>query len=238
MKLAVVTDFDGTLMHQDVGDYLMEELGVTDLPEVRQMSRLVREKKIGSMEWIKVAYAKLDGQKQTVDQLLGQVHLRSGAESFLDFCQDRDIPVTILSDGMEYYVHSIVNQLQLNIQDIIVNPIRYREDGSYELGLQNANEACRWCGCCKSEAVRKIKSDDYRIIYIGDGSSDYFGSSFADWIFARGSLAHYLEQDGTPFYPFETFHDIMAVLAPEIESFEQGIADRKSDKAHPFCRFS
>ncbi|WP_248928162.1 MtnX-like HAD-IB family phosphatase [Paenibacillus hamazuiensis] len=238
MKLAVVTDFDGTLMHQDVGDYLMEHLRVMEEPGTEEIRRLFREKKIGSFEWIKVAYSFLEPHQARIDKLLDEVYLRDGAETFLQFCRDGGIPVTVLSDGMEYYVRRILERERVPVDRVIVNPIRFDKHGRYELGLQNDNEACRWCGCCKANVVRSMKAQGRRIVYIGDGSSDYFGSSFADWVFARGSLARYLQNDGIDYYPFESFHDVLDVLRHHLAEFEAGTAARRIDSSHPQCRFA
>lgn len=56
-KIAVVTDFDGTLMGQDVGDVLMEGLDVLNEPKAIEASRHFREKKVGSLAWIEAAYS-------------------------------------------------------------------------------------------------------------------------------------------------------------------------------------
>jgi 2-hydroxy-3-keto-5-methylthiopentenyl-1-phosphate phosphatase len=236
-QLAVVTDFDGTLMHQDVGDEIMHALGVFREPAAIEASGRVARREIGSMEWIKVAYSFLAGRKEEVDRVIANVHPRRGALDFLRFCREHGIPVTILSDGMEYYITEIVRKFGIRAERIIANPIRYREDGTYELGLQNPNEACRWCGCCKAAVVRQLKAEGYRIVYIGDGTSDYYGSSFADWVFARGSLERYLRQEGTPHFRFETFDDVLAELQPNLDAFRQGTMPRRLRGANAFCRF-
>jgi 2-hydroxy-3-keto-5-methylthiopentenyl-1-phosphate phosphatase len=237
-QLAVVTDFDGTLMLEDVGDFLMDRLKVREQPETKLVSRMFKEKKIGSLEWIKVAYTFLAPHQQIIDDLLTQVRLREGALEFLEFCRKMSIPVTVLSDGMEYYVRKLLDRYDIQVEQVIVNPIRYTGQGGYELGTQNRNEACRWCGCCKAEVVRSMKESGRQIVYIGDGSSDFYGSSFADWVFARGSLTGYLQQDEVPYYPFESFYDVLSVLENGISAFRAGTAPKRLDRVHPFCRFA
>ncbi|MCY9691790.1 HAD family hydrolase [Paenibacillus alginolyticus] len=94
-KIAVVTDFDGTLMEQNVGGVLMEGLDVLDEPQVPLASRLFREKKVGSLAWIEAAYPMLAGRQEQVDKLIESVHLRDGARDFIDFCQQKDVSVTV-----------------------------------------------------------------------------------------------------------------------------------------------
>ncbi|MNI09174.1 2-hydroxy-3-keto-5-methylthiopentenyl-1-phosphate phosphatase [compost metagenome] len=236
-KLAVVTDFDGTLMEHDVGVEVMNALGVVDNPKVDEAIARYRNKEIGSLEWIKIAYPLLEGKQEQVDQVLKRVHLRDGAVEFLRFCKEQGIPVTILSDGMLYYIEQLLTHNDIVVDQVISNPITYTMDGQFHFDVQNRNEACTWCGCCKAGVVRELKEQGWDIIYIGDGSSDYYGSSYADWVFARSSLARYLKEEGTGYYPFQTFHDVLEVMAPHIESFRQGTAELKLNKTNSFCKF-
>lgn len=235
--LHVVTDFDGTLMHEDVGDLLMQSLGVLEEEGAREASRLMKERKAGSRAWIYGAYPYLKGKKEQVDRVIGQVRPRDGAAEFLDFCTRSGIPVTILSDGMAYYIERSLERHGLQVQEVVVNPIRYGEDGSYELAAENRNPACDWCGCCKAGTVRKLKESGAQVIYIGDGSSDYLGSGFADWVFARAELARYMQEAGDVFFPFESFHDVLAVVEPQLEAFRTGRAGGRRGVPNTFCKF-
>ncbi|WP_171682502.1 MtnX-like HAD-IB family phosphatase [Paenibacillus planticolens] len=237
-KIAVVTDFDGTLMEQDVGDELMLAMDVLTQPQVVEASRLFGAKKAGSLAWINAAYPLLEGRQEQVDRVLERVSLRDGAQRFIDFCEQKEVPVTVLSDGMQYYIERILSREQVKVSQVIANPINYLPDGQFQFGVQNSNEACKWCGCCKASVVKQLKEDGWQVIYIGDGSSDYYGSGFADWIFARASLAGYLMEEGTLFYPFETFHDILNVLSSNWERYANGTADRRLSGRFPAaCTF-
>ena len=236
-QLVVVTDFDGTLMEQDVGATLMKELGVEDRPDVRGKLERFLNKEIGSREWIHTSYGLLGDRQKEVDAIADRMNLRDGAEEFLAYCKNKSIPVTILSDGMKYYIDRIMAANHVTVDSVISNPIQYGEDGAYTLETQNTNPACSWCGCCKSGVVRKLKEEGNRVIYIGDGSSDIYGSSYADWIFARSSLARYLTREEISFYPFATFHDILKVVREREEHFLTGSPERREPAGHSFCKF-
>ncbi|WP_409342332.1 MtnX-like HAD-IB family phosphatase [Paenibacillus sp. MBLB4367] len=237
-NLVIVTDFDGTLMKEDVGDILMKELGVMERPETQEVTRKFIDRELGTMKWIEVAYSFLEGKQKEVDALLENVSPRQGALRFLDFCSERGIPVIILSDGMAYYIEKLTRKFDIQVQEVISNPIRYLPDGGYSLGFQNPNESCRWCGCCKADAVRRVKETGSKVVYIGDGVSDLYGSGFADWIFARHTLARFLTDSGEQYYPFETFDDILDVFARDYEAFSEGTAARKRSIENTFCRFA
>ncbi|GIP31089.1 MtnX-like HAD-IB family phosphatase [Paenibacillus sp. J2TS4] len=237
-QLTVVTDFDGTLMEQDVGDLLMKTAGVVNEAAAKEAYRSFEAGEIGSMEVARTSYSFLANRKSVVDEVIRQVSPREGAVEFLEFCHRNGVPVTVLSDGMEYYIKQIIHQMNLKVDQVISNPIYYTEEGGYRLGFQNPNEACQWCGCCKAEVVRNIKRQGSRVLYIGDGTSDYYGSGFADWIFARARLARYLDEAEEVYFPFTTFHDVLNVLEPNLDQFRSGEALGKRKVPNTFCRFN
>ncbi len=237
-SLQVIVDFDGTLMKQDVGDTLMERLRISEHPQAVENLRRVVGGEAGSSEWIKVHYGLLEGRQEEVDRVLASIYPREGAARFLEFCRSRQIPVHVLSDGMLYYIEKLLRHHGLTVDHIEANPITYDESGSYMLGLQNQNTACSWCGCCKAEYVRKLKQEGSRIIYIGDGSSDIFGSAFADWVFARAALAKHRKTQRDEYYPFETFHDVLEVLELNLSGFLSGEIASQTAAVSERCKFS
>ncbi|UJF32400.1 MtnX-like HAD-IB family phosphatase [Paenibacillus hexagrammi] len=237
-KIAVVTDFDGTLMEQDVGSTIMKQLGVEQESQLIEVLARFKRKEIGSYTWIEASTPLLEGKREQVDRLIEDKELRDGALDFLSFCKGEQVPVTILSDGLIYYIERILDRLQVEAEQVISNPITYSDNGELRYGLQNDNAACKWCGCCKASVVRKLKQDGWSIIYIGDGGSDYYGSAFADWIFARSSLVRYLTEEGTEFYPFQTFWDVLEVVQRNWNDFLAGTAPRRLNVRVPAaCSF-
>ena len=236
-KFVVVTDFDGTLMEQDVSDAIMEALGIDRTPELKAVVERIWAGTAGSKEWLTTGYRMVEGRQAEVDEVLKGIVPRAGAHDLVDFCQARGIQLVVLSDGMEYYIEHLMAKHELVADEVIVNPIRFEADGSFTLELQNRNAACSWCGCCKADVVRQWRAEGAHIIYIGDGFSDMFGSMFADTVFARSSLARYLQEQGQPYYPFETFHDVLKVLGPIVDESNQALKERVN-RVHPFCKFA
>lgn len=236
--LHVVADFDGTLMHQDVGDEIVYALGLEERPETKEVSRLFMEKKIGTAEWIKTVFAFLEGRQAEVDAVIDRMRPRDGVFEFLRFCREQEIPVTILSEGMKYYIDRLLARHGIEVAGVVSNPIGYLESGQFYLNLQNDNPACAWCGCCKAGKVRSMRQAGARVIYLGDGVSDFYGSRFADWIFARGSLAQYLSKRGETYFPFETFHDVLNVLQSRWTEFRSGVSDPARSMEAEMCKFA
>jgi 2-hydroxy-3-keto-5-methylthiopentenyl-1-phosphate phosphatase len=51
-----------------------------------------------------------------------------------------------------------------------------------------------------------------RLVYVGDGRSDFCVSARADILFAKAGLATYAASLNRPHHTFETFHDVTARL--------------------------
>ncbi len=61
------------------------------------------------------------------------------------------------------------------------------------------------------------RADGRTLAYVGDGWSDRCAARAADLVFARAGLARYLDDEGTPYVPFEDFHDVRAGLVAYLD---------------------
>ena len=55
--------------------------------------------------------------------------------------------------------------------------------------------------------------DGRPLVFVGDGWSDRCASLACDRVFARTGLAAYLDEQGFPYEPYETFFDVAAALS-------------------------
>jgi 2-hydroxy-3-keto-5-methylthiopentenyl-1-phosphate phosphatase len=68
------------------------------------------------------------------------------------------------------------------------------------------------CSICGDKCKRRSLPDTRPLVFVGDGWSDRCASLAADRVFARTSLADYLEEQGVPFERYETLNDVAAAL--------------------------
>ena len=69
------------------------------------------------------------------------------------------------------------------------------------------------CAVCGEACKRRSLADASRYVFVGDGYSDRCAALAADRVFARDGLARYLDEQGVPYEPFETLHDVAAALS-------------------------
>jgi 2-hydroxy-3-keto-5-methylthiopentenyl-1-phosphate phosphatase len=68
------------------------------------------------------------------------------------------------------------------------------------------------CTVCRQSCKRGALPAG-EVAYVGDGYSDRCAALAADRVFARDSLARYLDEQGVPYEPFEDLRDVAAALS-------------------------
>jgi 2,3-diketo-5-methylthio-1-phosphopentane phosphatase len=209
--LAVFCDFDGTFSIQDVGSTLAQQR----LPEKR--ARLWERFSEGEFTAWSYAVALLDGlvlSEKELDRFLETIDLDPGAEALLVWCEQRDVPFQILSDGFDWNLDRLqaMNGVEF---DYRANHLEYEGD-VWRLSAGRPNAACGCgTGSCKRGLIAGYRERHPAAfcVHIGNGRvSDLCGALEADLAFAKDTLAPALDELGEAYVPFDTLHDVIAVL--------------------------
>ncbi|MFZ5828372.1 MAG: MtnX-like HAD-IB family phosphatase [Bacillota bacterium] len=226
--LVILTDFDYTITTVDVGDLLVEKLCPPSPESLRRFWR----KEIGSrLIWLdSMARVNPTEGRALADGVTIDPHFRR----FVEWTAAQGIPLAVVSDGFTFYIEQILRRESLDHLPVFAN--EWVSPG--ELAWPHANPACDWCGCCKAAVARRLRAAGSQVVFMGDGVSDLYAAGFADYIFARGRLAHHLEEQGSPFFPLDSFEEPLMLLRQHLERFQRGSMERRSTlRAHPQCRF-
>ncbi len=210
-SLAVFCDFDGTFSVQDVGATLAIRHAGERRPAV--WSRFERGE-LQAWEYNLQILGGLELPRWEVDAFLETVELDPGARQLVDWCDRRNVPFRILSDGFDYNL----NHLQV-IHGIrfayAANHLRF-DSGVWRIraGAPDPNCSCG-TGTCKRgriEALRRL-APGVTIVHIGNGRvSDTCGALAADVAFAKDSLATELDRLGEPYEHYATLSDVIDPL--------------------------
>lgn len=226
--LVVLSDFDYTISQVDVGDLIVQSL----CPPSEETLRRDAAGEIGSREWYLDTMARADMAEALA--LADTVEVDPHFPPFVQWCKEQGIPLAVVSDGFGYYIEHILRKNGLGGLPVFCNEMPER--GLLE--FPHGNPVCERCACCKAGVSRRVRESGARVIYVGDGTSDVYASAFADWVFAKGHLAWYLERQGTPFYRFADFADVAGVLSANLDSFRDGSAPNRCTLApSPHCKF-
>lgn len=226
--LIVLTDFDFTITQVDVGDLVVETLS----PPSAATVAAVRAGEAGSRVWWLDSMANVD--LAAAEALADTVEIDPHFPAFVHWCEQESIPLAVVSDGFGFYIHRILTRHGLGHLPVFCNEMA----GRGSLHFPHGNPACDRCGCCKAGVSRRLRAAGQRVVYIGDGTSDVYASAFADWVFAKGYLARYLQQAGTPYFHFDTFRDVASRLQSGLSAYRSGEAPgRITLPTHDHCRF-
>ncbi|HYF79955.1 MAG TPA: MtnX-like HAD-IB family phosphatase [Symbiobacteriaceae bacterium] len=226
--LVVLSDFDFTISQVDVGDLIT----MTLCPPSAETVRRVRAGEAGSRVWYLDSMVRVDLPK--AEALADAAAIDPAFPPFVQWCQQQSLPLAVVSDGFGLYISRIFRREGLSHLPVFCNEMP--EPG--RLAWPNANPVCDRCACCKPNVARRLREHGIRVVYVGDGTSDMYASAFADWVFAKGDLADFLQEQGSPFFPFDSFADVQAKLAGALPEFRSGRAPgRVTLSPSPHCRF-
>lgn len=214
MKRLILCDFDGTISTRDMGYALLNQFSSGDWETI---DREFCEGKIGSKEAYSRIAKIIKGNKGAI---LDFIRKHSSIDPyfivFYQYCQEAGIDLKIVSDGLDFYIKTILDTHRLSEIPFYANHTHF--GGAHGMGISfpHCNEECGLCGTCKKGLVQLHRKEYDSILFIGNGLSDRCGAREADFVFAKGSLYPYcIEQDITCHF-FLNFQDILSDLKKRI----------------------
>jgi alpha-galactosidase len=210
-RLAVFCDMDGTLIDQDVGASLAQRYAGALRPAA--WARYER----GELTAWDYNLEILDGLAVPEDELeafLQTIGLDPGATALMAWCEKRDVPFRVLSDGFDRNIDRLMEIHGVRF-DYEANQLRY-EGGTWRIAASHPNPGCTCgTGCCKAGRIDalRVANPGTVVAHVGNGRvSDLCGALAADVAFAKDSLAEELWRLGARYEPFETLHDVVRSL--------------------------
>jgi 2,3-diketo-5-methylthio-1-phosphopentane phosphatase len=214
MAVKVFVDFDGTISTQDVGNAFFTTFGgesCTDAIAAYKAEQLSAKdlfrREVAAIGLLHLHEAKTFLRRQEID--------RSFAD-FVAFCRSRGIELCIVSDGLDYYITTILSQHHLDDVRFFANRLEVvpERDGKARLAIAFPfdDAECTRCACCKRNIIVSTSADDDIIVYIGEGYSDRCPAQYADIVFAKDALQHFCQQKNISYFLYASFADVQSRL--------------------------
>ena len=193
--MRLVLDWDGTCTEVDSLHMVLERFGDREIYE-----RVEQELLAGRMSYRELMEAEFDTVRAPLDEvvafLLAEARLRPG------FAEAAALGPVVLSSGFVELIEPVLAREGVSLE-VRANSIDPRPDGWRIRWRDDA--LCPVCGdLCKRRGL-----PEEPIAFVGDGYSDRCAALAADRVFARDSLAAYLESIGHPFEGFDDLHDVL-----------------------------
>ncbi len=214
MRIVILSDFDGTIIHSDGFEELLKIYAKTEYPSL--MSAFNQER-IDSETLLKRGFDALLQRATLADlnQTLDKIQVDPSFPLLAKFCKENEYELIIVSDGLDWYIKRILGRYGLENLPTITNIVAF-DDNHVRLSFPWRDMQCRIChghyGTCKGKVVREYKNNGAYVAIIGDGLTDRCGIYDADLIFAKSKLKTYCSGAGYPFCEFHDFTDIINAL--------------------------
>ena len=204
----VFCDFDGTITRVDATDAVLEAFA---LPAWREWEDRWMNGEITSQECLSRQVELIRADRDTLIQFAAGLPIDEGIVALERLCIELNIPLTIVSDGLDVVVEAVLRRHGLLHLRVFSNHLRWSETGgpslSFPFGTPDCESGAGTCKCALTWAGPLS-----RPVYIGDGRSDFCVSAKVKTVFAKGALQEWCEAQETAHLPFETLSDVVQRL--------------------------
>ncbi|HOI41954.1 MAG TPA: HAD-IB family phosphatase [Elusimicrobiales bacterium] len=200
MKWAAVSDFDGTLTLEDVGDAILTEFGVFTAEDIERSYAPGQ-----SVEtWMRRGFARLSASRREIESfILRAMKPRRGLRAFSGFCSRRRIPFDIVSGGADIYARPLLRAWGVKARSSFGRARRRGRGWDVEYADLRGSTLPAF----KESRVRHYKKSGRRVLFCGDAPSDLRAAALADKVYAAGRLRALCRARGIK---FSTLTDLAA----------------------------
>ncbi len=208
MKTLVQCDFDGTITEQDVSFLLLDAFANGDW---RRLLDEYRESKMSVGFFNSKAFAMVKANRQTLLEFVkNEVRIRAGFHELLAYCRRKDFRFVIVSNGLDFYIEAILRDTGIDNIEVLAAQTHFGPKGIKVKYI--GPEGNQIQDDFKEAYIRLFLSRGYRIVYVGNGTSDALSAKQAHHIFATGELLTHFEETNPNCTPFADLNDVVRGL--------------------------
>src|SRR5882672_3580980 len=112
MKPLVLVDFDGTIVHQDATDLILERFA---LPEWREVEQEWVAGRIGSRECLARQVDLVRASAAEMDGLIESIEIDPAFSTFTALCRELGYSVVVGSDGLDRVIAAILSRAGIEV---------------------------------------------------------------------------------------------------------------------------
>ena len=206
---AVLTDFDDTAAVQNVAELLLNQFGD---PTWQELRRQFRAGQLTLMGYQEVTFRNIQADRAEMQAYVKEhATLRPHFKELWDHCQTHQVPLAIVSHGLDFYIEALLEKEGLPQIPVYAVHTSFASQGiTYE--YRYACPGQEHLGNSKALVVEWFQQQGYHVTYVGDGRSDFPPASKADLVFAHSVLAEECGRQQVPFHQFRDFGDVLLAL--------------------------
>ena len=206
--LAILSDFDGTIVPVNTLNYLLEHFNV---PGWRDITNRWAQGEISLEDEYRLSFASVRASAAEMEDVLSTVPIDPAFPAFIDLCRQKGVPLAIVSDGLRWYIERILHHHGVGEIPIYACEIRFLDPG-YTFEYPYFHPSTPLNGVSKRFLVQAYAQHYQPIVFIGDGHNDFKAAEVAGRVYARDRLLELSRQRGLPAVEFTSFADIASHL--------------------------
>jgi len=183
-RIILLSDFDGTVIDIDSGEYVLDRFANGDWRNVEQQFRLGE---ISFEQSLKDEFGMITESK---DEILKKVDLAVSIRPYfadvVHYCQSKGIELKLVSGGLDFCIKHILARNSLDV-DVICPKTTFAPEG-LKLEFPRLSDPASFS--FKDDMVRNYQRKQYCVLYVGDGYADYYALKEANLRFVmKGSVS-------------------------------------------------
>ncbi|WP_216830564.1 MtnX-like HAD-IB family phosphatase [Alkalihalobacterium elongatum] len=207
-KWAFVSDFDGTISHQDFYWLVIEKY----YPEGHDLFTKWKAQEILDIDFLRKVFSSIHQSEENIIEDILSISIDEYVPTFVKKVQQHGGDFFVLSAGTDYYIYHILKKHGINNVKIFSNEGVFQEKNIH-LNIDEAHRHfSKRYGIDKSKVINELKQEYTEVYFIGDSEPDSHPAPFADLTFAKNGLQDLLREKNIPFIPVETFKEVEAYL--------------------------
>ena len=205
MKTLVQCDFDGTVTEEDTSFFLLDAFAQGDW---RRLLREYKEHRISVGEFNTKAFAMVKADKPTLlEALKGKIKVRAGFHELVNYCRRKGFRLAIVSNGLDFYIEATLKGIGLKNIEVHAAQASFHS-GGMEVQYMGPDGKRLEDGVKEAYTSSFLKLG-YRVIYVGNGDSDFAPAKYAHHVFVTGELLAYCRDNNLKYKSFKNFIDIV-----------------------------
>ncbi len=202
--MRVLVDFDGTIVPGDVTDHIMASFAG---PQWLALEEEFQAGRLGARACMSAQVDLLRASPADIARAVNEKDVDPGFVPFVNKCRSRGMDVTIVSDGYDVAIKTMLQRTGLDLP-FTSNQLTWLGGDRWRLDFPNRSASCRTeAGNCK---CRQLATVPQRTVVIGDGRSDFCAASRADFVLSKARLTEHCRAKGIRHWAVSGFDEVLA----------------------------
>jgi len=210
MSLAILCDFDGTVLNIDTCVFILEKFAEGDW---RTFDEQLEKGEITLEECLRKQFSTVRVSKKLILKEIEPVlSVRPNFEKLVEYCSTYKIALILVSAGLDFVIRHFLEQRGWGgFMEVYAPKATCTVKGIKFTFPKLFDEASI---SFKDDLVRRCKREGNNVVYVGDGFADYHAARNADLAFAiKGSKsAELLKREGIVHKEISDFQDVVEAM--------------------------